>query len=97
MQIILLTQIKLKNQKIMKEKFSSFFSFLKECKILLRLNMAVILLLSFALNVSAEEIDDINRNPSGTNQQVTVRGTVTEASTGNPIPGVNVEIGRAHV
>lgn len=73
----------------MKKNCFSIFSLWRKYKILLYLNLTVILLLSqtFCLSAAGSEgKSNLLDNP----QQVTVRGTVTDASTKEALPGVNV-------
>lgn len=74
----------------MKEKFFSIFSLWRKCKIFLNLNLTVILVVSLTFNLSAAGFGEDKSNPIDNPQQVTVRGTVTDATTGEAMPGVNI-------
>ncbi len=76
----------------MKEKFFSVFSLWRKYKILLYLNLTVILVLSLTFNLSAAGFGEGKSNPIDNPQQVTVRGTVTDATTGEALPGVNIVV-----
>jgi hypothetical protein len=76
----------------MKEIFFSVFSLWKKYKILSYLNLIVILFLSLTFNLAASGYGENKSNLMDNPQQVTVRGTVTDASTGEALPGVNVVI-----
>ena len=75
----------------MKKKSISIFSHWKKYKIFLCLNMIIFLVLSLTTNLTAAGAIGGNSLPDDP-QQVTVRGTVTDASTGEALPGVNVVI-----
>jgi len=72
----------------MKVKFCFISSFRKGDKALLCLNFAMTLVLSFILNLTAVGGNNIINDL----QQVTVRGTVTDGTTGDPMAGVNVVV-----
>src|SRR5450759_3048346 len=76
----------------MKKMFFSIFSLWRKYKIPLYLNLTVILVLLLTFNLSAAGFGEGKSNPKDNPQQVTVRGTVTDASTGEVLPGVNVII-----
>jgi TonB-dependent starch-binding outer membrane protein SusC len=76
----------------MKKNFFSIFSLWRKYKILLYLNLTVILVLSLTLNLSAAGYGEGNSNPIDNPQQVTVKGTVTDATTGEALPGVNIVV-----
>jgi TonB-dependent starch-binding outer membrane protein SusC len=76
----------------MKEKKFSVFSLWRKYKIFLYLNLTVILFLSLTFNLAASGYGEDKSNPMDNPQQVTVRGTVTDASTGEALPGVNIVI-----
>ncbi len=75
----------------MKENFCSIFSLWKKCKTFLCLNLTIILALTFIPDLTAAGSAGSDSDELAS-QQITVRGTVTEASTGDPMPGVNVII-----
>ena len=72
--------------------FFSIFSLWRKYKILLYLNLTVILVLLLTFNLSAAGFGEGKSNPKDNPQQVTVRGTVTDASTSEALQGVNVVI-----
>jgi len=72
--------------------FFSIFSLWRKYKIPLYLNLTVILVLLLTFNLSAAGFGEGKSNPIDNPQQVTVGGTVTDASTGEVLPGVNVVI-----
>ncbi len=74
----------------MKEIFLSIFSLRRKSKILLNLNLTIILVASLTFNLSAAGYGEGKSNPIDNTQKVTVRGTVTDATTGEALPGVNV-------
>ena len=76
----------------MKKNLFSIFSLWRKYKILLYLNLTVILVLSLTLNLSAAGFGEGKSNPLDNPQQVTVRGTVTDATTGEALPGVNIVV-----
>jgi TonB-linked SusC/RagA family outer membrane protein len=76
----------------MKKMFFSIFSLWRKYKVPLYLNLTVILVLLLTFNLSAAGFGEGKSNPIDNPQQVTVRGTVTDASTGEALPGVNVVI-----
>jgi TonB-linked SusC/RagA family outer membrane protein len=76
----------------MKKILFSIFSLWRKYKILLYLNLTVILVLSLTLNLSAAGFGEGKSNPIDNPQQVTVRGTVTDATTGEALPGVNIVV-----
>jgi hypothetical protein len=76
----------------MKKNLFSIFSLWRKYKILLYLNLTVILVLSLTLNLSAAGFGEGKSNPIDNPQQVTVRGTVTDATTGEALPGVNIVV-----
>ncbi len=61
---------------------------------LLYLNLTVILILSLTFNLSAIVFEQAEAEPDLINdlQQVTVRGTVTDAATGQAMAGVNIQV-----
>ena len=75
----------------MKKNFFSIFSFWRKYKILLYFNLTAILILSMSLNLSAAGFEG-EASVMDTPQQITVRGTVTDAATGEGMPGVNVVV-----
>ena len=64
----------------MKERISFISSIWKGCKTFLCLNLTMILVLTLTLDLTASA------------QQVTIRGTVTDGTTGDPMPGVNIVV-----
>jgi TonB-dependent starch-binding outer membrane protein SusC len=76
----------------MKKNSFSIFSLWKKYKILLYLNLTVILVLSMNLNLSAAGLGEGKSAYTGDPQQVTVRGAVTDATTGDALPGVNIVV-----
>lgn len=72
----------------MKLKFCSISSIWKRCKTFLYLNLTIIVVLTINLDLTAASGDIISDDL----QQVTVRGTVTDVTTGDPMPGVNVVV-----
>lgn len=76
----------------MKKNFFSIFSLWGKYKILLYLNLTVILVFSLTFNLSAAVFGEGKSNPIDNPQQVSVRGIVTDATTGQVMPGVNVVI-----
>jgi len=75
----------------MEKKSSLIFSIWKKYKIFLYLNMTIILVLSLTTDLVAA--GSIGENPSKDDpQQVTVKGTVTDASTGQTMTGVNIQV-----
>lgn len=78
-------------------KKNSIFSLCRKYKILLYLNLTVILVLSLTFNLSAAGFGEGKYNPIDNPQQVTVRGTVTDASTGEALPGVNIVVAETTV
>ena len=71
----------------MKKHVFSIFSFWRKYKILFYLNLTVILVLSTSLNLQGAGFVD---GPD--TQQLTVKGVVTDASSGEALPGVNVVV-----
>jgi len=76
----------------MKKNCFSIFSPWRKYKILLYLNLTVILLLSQTFCLSAAGLAEGKSGLIDNPQQITVRGTVTDASTKEALPGVNVII-----
>lgn len=76
----------------MKEKFCSFFSVWRKCKTLLLLNPGLVLILSLTFNLPAAGNGDVISDPIDSTQQLTVRGNVTDATTGEAMPGVNIVV-----
>lgn len=76
----------------MKKNCFSIFSLWRKYKILLYLNLTVILLLSQTFCLSAAGLAEGKSGLIDNPQQITVRGTVTDASTKEALPGVNVII-----
>ena len=75
----------------MKKNHFSIFSLWKKYKIFLYLNMTIILVLSLTTDLAAAGStggNSISDNP----QQITVKGKVTDASTGEALPGVNIVV-----
>ena len=75
----------------MKNFSLSVFSLWKKYKIFLCLNLTIILVLSLTTDLLAAGSvggNSVTVDP----QQVTVRGAVTDASTGEALPGVNVVV-----
>ena len=64
----------------------------KKCKFLFYMNLAVALMLSLTTNLTAAGFEEGNSGLLAELQGVTVRGTVTDASTGDAMPGVNVVV-----
>ncbi len=64
----------------------------KKCKIFSYLNLTVMLLLLLTFNLSASGFEGVKSNPVDNQQPVKISGTVTDASTGEALPGVNVII-----
>jgi len=59
-------------------------------KIILCLNLAITMMLIFSLNISASVSGDIARADDPPQQMIT--GTITDASTGEALPGVSVVV-----
>jgi TonB-linked SusC/RagA family outer membrane protein len=76
----------------MNEQFCSFFHIWRRYKTLLYLNLSVILILSLTFNMSASGIGNVKSDPINSTQQLTVRGAVTDATTGEALPGVNIVV-----
>jgi len=76
----------------MKKNFFSIFSLWRKYKILLYLNLTVILVLSMTLNLSAAGFGEDKTSSIDNLQQVKISGTVTDGTTGEALPGVNVVI-----
>jgi TonB-linked SusC/RagA family outer membrane protein len=76
----------------MKRNCFSIFSLWRKYKILLYFNLTVILVLSMTFSLTAAGIRDVKSHPKDTPQQVTVKGVVTDASTKETMPGVNVTV-----
>jgi len=75
----------------MKKNSLSIFSLWKKYKIFLCLNMIIILVLSLTTDLAAAGSSGGN-SLSDDPQQLTVKGTVTDAGTGEALPGVNVVV-----
>ena len=75
----------------MKKNSFSILSLWKRYKIFLYLNMTIILVLSLTTDLTAAGSTGGN-SVTDDPQQVTVRGTVTDASTGEALPGVNIVV-----
>ena len=76
----------------MKKNSFSIFSLWKKYKIFLYLNLTLILVLSMTLSLSAAGFGEGNSYPIDNPQQVTVKGTVTDAITGEALSGVNIVV-----
>jgi TonB-dependent starch-binding outer membrane protein SusC len=74
----------------MKIHYFSIFPLWKKYKILLCLNMTIILALSLTLNLAAAGPE--GNNTTNDLQQLSIKGTVTDASSKEAMPGVNVVI-----
>jgi len=76
----------------MKKNRFSIFSVWKKCKILLYMNLTLILILLLTLDVSADGLFGKGKSVSTavSPQQTTVKGTVSDAETKGPLPGVNI-------
>jgi TonB-dependent starch-binding outer membrane protein SusC len=72
----------------MKKNVFSIFSIWKKYKILFCLNLTMILVLSSGFSLAAAGVIEGTDNP----QQLTVKGTVTDAANGSALPGVNVVV-----
>jgi len=76
----------------MKKNFFSILSLWRKYKILLYSSLTVILVMFMTLNVSAAGFEGGKSSPIDNPQQVTVRGVVTDATTGDVMPGVNIVV-----
>ena len=76
----------------MKKNFISIFSIWKKYKILLYLNLTLALMLSMGLNLTAAGFGADKPVYTDDPQQVTIKGTVTDASNGSALPGVNIVV-----
>ena len=76
----------------MKKNSFSVFSLWKKCKIFLYLNLIVILVLSLTSNLSAAGSGKSESFLIDNLQQLTARGTVTDASTGETLAGVSIVV-----
>jgi TonB-linked SusC/RagA family outer membrane protein len=74
----------------MKKNCFSIFSLWKKYKIFFYLNLSVILMLAFTLELSAAGSGDGKSISTDNPQQIKVKGQVIDASTKTPLPGVNV-------
>ncbi|MFA5820342.1 MAG: SusC/RagA family TonB-linked outer membrane protein, partial [Bacteroidales bacterium] len=61
------------------------------------MNLTVILVLLLTFNLSAAGFGEGKSNPIDNPQQVTVRGVITDATTGQAMPGVNIVVSRTTV
>jgi len=76
----------------MKKKSFSLFSLWKKDVFFLYLNMTIILVLLLNTNLLTAAVSIGGNSVTDNLQQVTVRGVVTDASTGEALPGVNVVV-----
>lgn len=76
----------------MKKRFSSVFFLWGKNKLLLFLNLTIIMILSLTFNLSATVSEQPVSDLINDSQQVTVGGTVTDAGTGQPMAGVNIQV-----
>jgi TonB-linked SusC/RagA family outer membrane protein len=76
----------------MKRKFLYVFFVWSKHKMLLYLNLTIILVLSLTFNLSATVFEQAKSDLINDSQQVTVRGTVTDATTGQAMAGVNIQV-----
>jgi len=75
----------------MKKKYSSIYNLWKKYKILLYLNMTIIFVLSLTTDLAAAGSPG-GKAVTDDPQQVTVKGTITDASTGETMAGVNIRV-----